>query len=115
MPLLDDPRLFAPVLDAFVRGIPHAFRDIAAEDGTQVRLRITGDAGGEWSLLREKGAWRLVKPLVAEPDASVEIDADTAWRLFTKGLTPEEAKGRATLNGYERLAEQVLNTVSIIA
>jgi uncharacterized protein (TIGR03083 family) len=115
VPLLDEPRLFAPVVDTFVRGIPHAFREVNAGDGTHVRLRITGAAGGEWSLVRAEGDWRLVKPLQAEPDAEVRIDQDTAWRLFTRGMTPEEARGRATLSGNARLAKQVLGTVSIIA
>lgn len=115
LPLLSDSRLFAPVLAAFVLGVPHAFRETEADEGTHVRLRITGDAGGEWSLVRSDGRWALVQPLDADADATVEIGQDAAWRLFTKGLTPREAKSCARLEGDGRLAEQVLRTVSIIA
>jgi uncharacterized protein (TIGR03083 family) len=115
MLLLYEPRLFAPALETFVRGVPHAFRDVDAADGTHVRLRISGPAGGEWSLVREAAGWRLVKPVEAEAHASVEIDQDVAWRLFTKGISAEEAGGRATLSGDQKLAAQVLETVSIIA
>lgn len=115
LPSLGDSRLFAPVLATFVLGVPHAFRETEADDGTHVRLRITGEAGGEWSLLRSDGRWVLVQPLDADADAAVEIGQDVAWRLFTKGLTPQEAKASATLEGDGRLAEKVLRTVSIIA
>ena len=115
LPLLTAPRLFAPFLATVVRGVPHTLRDEPADEGTHVRLRITGDAGGEWSLVRSDGRWALVQPLDGDADATVEIGQDAAWRLFTKGLTPQEAKERARLEGDERLAEQVLRTVSIIA
>jgi uncharacterized protein (TIGR03083 family) len=115
LPLLSDSRLFAPVLAAFVLGVPHAFRDTDADEGTHVRLRITGDAGGEWSLVRSNGRWMLVQPLDADAAATVEIGQDAAWRTFTKGLTPQEAKESARIEGDGRLAEQVLRTVSIIA
>ena len=43
------------------------------------------------------------------------MSADTAWRLFTKGLTPEAAAQRATLSGNQELARLLLSTVAIIA
>jgi hypothetical protein len=57
----------------------------------------------------------LVQPLDADAAATVEIGQDAAWRTFTKGLTPQEAKESARIEGDGRLAEQVLRTVSIIA
>ncbi len=113
--LLSDSRLFAPVLAAFVLGVPHAFRETDADEGTHVRLRITGDAGGKWSLVRSDGRWVQVQPLDADADAAVEIGQDAAWRLFTKGLASLEAKEHARIEGDGRLAEQMLRTVSIIA
>lgn len=114
VPLLTEPRLFAPVIATFVRGIPHAFRETNAPDDTHVSLRITGNAGGAWSLVRADGRWQMVQPLGGDEAASVEIDQDTAWRLFTKGTTPAEARERATLGGDAALAARVLDTVSII-
>ncbi len=115
LPLVTEARLFAPVIAAFVFGLPQAFRETEADDGTHVSLRITGEAGGAWSLLHSDGRWALVQPLGSDADASVEIGQDAAWRLFTKGLTPQQAKGSARLEGDGRLAERVLHTVSIIA
>jgi uncharacterized protein (TIGR03083 family) len=112
---LTGPRFLSPFFATVVRGVPHTLRDMTADEGAHVRLRITGDAGGEWSLVRSDGRWQLVQPLRGAADASVEIGEDAAWRLFTKGLAFEEAKAAARLVGDERLGSQVLRTVSIIA
>src|SRR5438094_596110 len=90
-PGLKDRRWFAPVLDAFVRAMPHTLREVESPDGTIVRLVITGEAGGEWLAAREHGQWALGKDTAAEYDATVTMDQETAWRLFTKGFTSERA------------------------
>ncbi len=116
VPGLYEPRLFAPVLDAFVRALPRTFRQTPAPEGTHVRLVIDGDAGGAWSLVRQNATWGLYTGVdTAPPVATTTLDQDTAWRLFTKGLTPEAARARATLAGDATLAAQVLRTVSILA
>lgn len=43
------------------------------------------------------------------------MDQDMAWRLFTKGIEREQARGRVKLSGDQELAARVLETVSIIA
>jgi hypothetical protein len=115
LPLLCEPRLFAPVLRTFVRALPHTFRDTSAPDGTRVRLTITGEAGDTWSVVRTAGSWSLEEPGGEEADASAEIDQDTAWRVFTKGLSPDEGIERSKLAGDRVLARQVFQTVAIIA
>lgn len=103
-----------PVLDTFVRALPHNYRDVEADDGTAVLLAITGEAGGDWSLLREGGRWTLHAGRAPSPAATVTLDADAAWRLFTKGLPREEAERRVAIEGERRLAEPVLRTLAIM-
>jgi uncharacterized protein (TIGR03083 family) len=114
-PGLQEPRYLAPVLDTFVRALPHTFRDVPAKDGTLVALTITGDAGGRWSLLREKGKRTLYLDAAQPPDAETIFPHDIAWRLFTKGISKSEAEAQATLIGNLPLARKLLDTVSIIA
>ena len=115
LPLLYEPRLFAPVLATFVRGLPYTFRNVDAPGGACVSLRIVGEAGSAWSLVRTGQGWRLIGGLEESADATVEMDQDTAWRLFTKAFSPVDARERASLSGDQRLAERVLQTVSVIA
>ena len=112
---LKDRRMMHPVLDAYARALPLTFAAIDAPDGTHVMLRISGDAGSAWSLLRRNGAWSLYEGVDAPPDAVATLDQDTAWRLFTKAITPADARPRAHLEGDDALASRVLETVSVIA
>ncbi len=114
-PGLTDRRFFAPVLGTFVRALPHTFRGVSAPEGAHVKLTITGDAAGEWSLLRDGGRWALFHDVFTAPDAAISTDGDTAWRLFTKGISKAEALTRAAVTGDRTLALKVLDTVSIIA
>jgi uncharacterized protein (TIGR03083 family) len=114
-PGLKERRWFAPVLEAFVRGLPRVLRDAPAADGATLRLTIAGDAGGEWIALRQGGEWILGTAPEMETDATVELDEDVAWRLFTKGMEKEEARRMARIEGDEALAERALDTVSILA
>jgi uncharacterized protein (TIGR03083 family) len=113
-PALTDRPWFHPVLDTFVRGLPHTFRVVEAPDGTAVTLTITGPAGDSWALVRSDGRWELFKKAADKPAAQVTLDQDIAWRLFTKGLTPKAAIQKASLAGEQPLAEKVLELVAIM-
>ena len=124
-----DPGFLTPVLDTFMRALPHTLRDTDAAPGTTVLLRVTGPCGGDWTCVRDAERWRLdaaplpraaasIAPTAPNapnaPNASIELDADTAWRLCTRGISPEQAADRAHLEGDERLAAAALRIVSII-
>jgi uncharacterized protein (TIGR03083 family) len=114
-PSLTAPRYFAPVLATFVRALPHTFRQVAAPSGTAVQLSITGASGGAWAVAREEPGWMLYTGATPQPAATVTLDQDLAWRVFTKGVSPQEARRTARLTGDPRLGAVVLETVAIIA
>ena len=114
-PGFKEQQFFVPVLGTFVWALPQTFREVHADEGTHIHLLITGEAGGEWSLGREQGVWVLGKTDSSQADASVVLDQETAWRLFTKGISKDDALQKWTIQGDETLARKVLDTVSIIA
>jgi uncharacterized protein (TIGR03083 family) len=114
-PGLTERRYLAPVLATFVHALPHALRGQAAPDSTRVRLRITGEAGGVWQAVRTAERWRLSKDQAGSTVATVTVDQDTAWRLVTRAMSPEEAERCASLEGDADLGRAVLRMVSIIA
>lgn len=114
-PGFKEPRYLAPVLATFVRALPRTFETILAAEGTVVTLTITGASGGRWSVKRVEDGWKLFSGTSTGPAAETILDEDTAWRLFTHGLTAEQARGQAILKGDPALGLQVLEMVSIIA
>jgi uncharacterized protein (TIGR03083 family) len=113
-PGLDRPEYLHPVLDTFLRALPHTLRDVPAGEGTTLEVTVTGPAGGTRTCTRTQGRWRLGRGARGHPDARVELDADTTWRLCSRGITPDEAAGRARTQGDQRLAAAALTVVSII-
>jgi uncharacterized protein (TIGR03083 family) len=113
-PPLYDPYFLSPVLDTFVRALPHNFRHTSAPEGTVVRLEISGDAGGNWFLVRTARMWELTLESESEPVAEVILSPDTAWRMFTKGVDPEAAQSLALVRGGAALASSIFRTVSVI-
>ena len=98
-----------------MRALPHTYRKVDAKDGALVAVTISGDSGGQWLLKREKDVWRLYLGGAAKTDAETIIDQEIAWRLFTKGISKEEALVGATLNGDRGLASKTLEMISVIA
>jgi uncharacterized protein (TIGR03083 family) len=113
-PPLYDPYFLSPVLDTFVRALPHSFRHAAAPEGTVVRLEISGDAGGSWFLIRTARTWELTLESETEPATHVTLPQDSAWRMFTKGIDPETAQASALVRGDVALASSIFRTVSVI-
>ena len=113
-PGLKEPRFFSPVLDTFVRALPHTYRSADAEEGTLVALKISGDSGGRWLLRREESGWQLYVDADQQARAELTIDQEIAWRLFTKGIGKDEARAGAQLLGDQALAANALEMISII-
>ena len=114
-PGLTERRWLHPVLDAFARALPHALRDHEAPGGTRVALEVLGEAGGIWIAERVGGGWRLGTGPVDGAAATVTMDQDTAWRLFTRGLPPETAAERVAIAGDPAAACRVLRMVAVLA
>lgn len=109
------PRLFRPLIETFLRGLPHTYRHTQAPEGTTVRIGIALDEVFEWFLIKTPDRWILRETSATTPEASVQIDADTAWKLFTKATKPDEALTMAHLTGNKELAGITLNLIAVMA
>lgn len=114
-PLLTQRKWLYPVIDTFMRGLPHAYRNMEATNGTSISVQITGEAGGEWSLIRDGGQWNLFEGSDPHAISRVQLDQNLAWRLFTKGVIQGEARQLVHIHGDVTLGEHVLGMVSIMA
>ena len=113
-PGLMTPELYHPVLDCFLRGLPHLCRDVDAAAGTAVEVEIAGDCGGRWFLSKGPDRWALVKNRPVAIDSRVVIPQELAWRLFTKGMDRETARAEIRMEGNNELAGKVLELTAIV-
>jgi uncharacterized protein (TIGR03083 family) len=114
-PALTGRKWLFPVLDTFLRGLPHTYRETQADEGSSVAFIIAGEAGGAWTLMREGGAWSLYTGEGEGFACEVRMDQDAAWRLLTKGLSREEAETRIEIIGDHRLGKPILGMLAVMA
>jgi uncharacterized protein (TIGR03083 family) len=108
------PELYHPVLDCFVRGLPHVYRDVVTPVGTIILLEISGECGGQWFLSRGSTRWHFVSRPTGELASRVTIPQELAWRVFTKGIDRESAWARIEIAGNRDLGEKVLGLTAIV-
>jgi uncharacterized protein (TIGR03083 family) len=108
------PELYHPVLDCFVRGLPHVYRGVDTPLGTLVLLEISGECGGQWFLSKESAGWHFVKPSDRKWASRVSIPQELAWRVFTKGIDRDSARSQIEVNGDRDLGEKVLQLTAIV-
>ncbi|MGW2182021.1 maleylpyruvate isomerase family mycothiol-dependent enzyme [Streptomyces sp. NPDC001732] len=109
-----EPHALSTVLDTFMRALPHTLRNTTAPVGTQIEVIVEGAAGGTWTVTATTERWSLVDPPSGRPTASVSLNAESAWRLCTRGIDPATALGLARVRGEHRLAEAACQVVSIV-
>src|ERR1700730_5776740 len=108
------PELYHPVLDCFVRGLPHLYRDVDVPDGTLLVLEISGECGGRWFLRKGHSGWGFVKPSDDKVASRVKIPQELAWRVFTKGIDRDSARAQIAVEGNRDLGEKVLRLTAIV-
>jgi uncharacterized protein (TIGR03083 family) len=112
-PGLMDARHAGPVLATFVHALPHALGDVDRAPETAVTVRLEGVGAGVWSVVAGPEGWRLWAGEAPAPAATVTLDVDDAWRLWTRGADAGTFQSR--IAGDQELGERVLRAVAIIA
>ncbi len=108
------PDLYHPVLDCFLRGLPHAYRNIEAPIGTALLVEISGECGGQWFLSRGSGRWSVERESPATFASRVTIPQALAWRVFTKGIDRNSARAQIDIEGDRNLGEKILDLTAIV-
>jgi uncharacterized protein (TIGR03083 family) len=107
--------LFYPFIDTFMMALPFTYRDVDAAEGTSVAITVSTEIGGSWFIKKENDKWVLSKGMTANPTTQVIIDPDTAWKLFSKSIRPENVMDVVKINGDKDLGEKALGMVSVMA
>jgi len=113
-PGIMDKEFFFPLIQTFMMALPHAYRHQTAPEGTIVAVKVTGDAGGAWRIKFENASWHFSSDS-GKATAEIELDPDTAWKLFTKALKKEEASSKIKFMGSEQLGQPILTMIAVMA
>ena len=105
---------YFPVLDCFMRALPYAYQNVAAQPGSLAQFHIKGECGGSWYLFRDGETWTLIASPAGETISETMIPQEIAWRIFTKGIAPEEAKTQVQTTGDEAVGLHILQMISIV-
>jgi uncharacterized protein (TIGR03083 family) len=108
------PDLYHPVLDCFVRGLPHVYRNVDAPAGTTLLLEVSGECGGQWFLSKGVVGWNFVSRPAGEIASRATIPQELAWRVFTKGIDRDSARRQIAIEGNRALGEKVLELTTIV-
>ncbi len=105
---------YSPLIETFMQALPYTYRNTKAENGTCIRVSITSEIGGTWYLQKETAGWRMTNEGCVV-NTEIFIDPDTAWKLFTKGLSPADAEKRIQFGGDFSLGKPVLSMLAVMA
>jgi uncharacterized protein (TIGR03083 family) len=99
--------LYYPFLEICLHALPYHFNDLSAAVNTKISVEIVGDAGGIWSIIREKKQWEFTLDEKLA-DAHVYIDQNIAWMLFSGGIDVYEASQYWQIIGNQDLGRHAL-------
>jgi hypothetical protein len=98
-----------------MRALPHHYREVYAQPGTLIRFVVTGEGGDEWQLLREELRWIMIDNRHTAAACVVEIKGKIAGRMFTKGISREDAASSIKISGKKALGVPVLSMLAVMA
>lgn len=107
--------LFYPFIDTFMCALPHTYKNVMALIDTVVKVTVTTDIGGSWQIIKQQAGWVLSTANADSFTAHVLIDPETAWKLFSKGMTLVEARSIVSIEGDEELGSVALTMLSVMA
>jgi len=107
--------LFFPFIDTLMYGLPHTYRNVAADTGTLITINIVSEIGGMWSVIKTTSNWELTGVENLPSTATITMQPDTAWKLFSKGISPGQAYDEVDIAGDKELGRVALQMVSVMA
>ncbi|MDT3401427.1 maleylpyruvate isomerase N-terminal domain-containing protein [Mucilaginibacter terrae] len=107
---------FNPVIETFMKAVPHVYSKTEANVGDIIRIEITGEGGNIWFVEKTLGGWRFINNMAGVPPiASVSMPGSVAWKLFTKGIKAHEAENHIKTEGDDALVKPLLSMIAVMA
>ena len=106
---------YLPYLETSVRALPHHYRAIKGKEGDLIKFIFRGQDDYTWFLKYQIGQWKLWTEVQEEPKCEVIIKNEIAWKIFTKGITKNEAIKQSQITGNIDLGLKVFEMIAVMA
>lgn len=107
--------LFHPFIRTFLYALPLAYRNTEAPEGAIIALQIGSAAGEGYRIIRNYNGWSLTEVSEAIATSTIQMSPDTAWKVFSKGISPAIALEQVTITGNIDLGKIALEMVAVMA
>lgn len=111
---LFEKELYQPFIATIMCGLPHQYKNTAANTGTSVLVKLK-ELDEEWHINKTDEGWVLRRETRLNPTSKIILDMDTAWKVFSKGMSPEAVVDKVNIEGDEALGKVALGMVSVMA
>jgi uncharacterized protein (TIGR03083 family) len=105
--------LYYPFLQISMLALPYHYRDKNAAHGTVIKLKIVGDAGGSWAIIRGNESWHFTDP-EREASTQIYIDENIAWMLLSKCIDIAESQQYWQVAGDYELGAHALKMTAFM-
>ena len=113
-PFLSDEKWMHPLIDTLVRSLPYFYMNkFPYKTNSIVQLIVNDISNGKW-ILKKNNAWELFVGETSDYSSKVVMNADTAWRLFSKHIPKEDAIKRITIEGDIELGQAMFELTTFI-
>jgi hypothetical protein len=104
---------YMPYLETSMRALPYHYRDVKGEKDDVIKFEIIDF--GAWYLYYNGDKWLLKNDCEIEPISVVLIKSKIAWRIFTKGITKQEAEIQSNIFGKIELGAKIFEMLAVMA
>jgi uncharacterized protein (TIGR03083 family) len=113
-PLQLESDLYYPVLDTFMRGLPHGYRMVPARRKETLAIHVTGETSGTWYLADDDSGWELFAEVDNPPSTTLRIPHDVAWKVFANRPDKVQLKDQIEVEGSPDKALHILTMVAFM-
>ncbi|MFC3417849.1 maleylpyruvate isomerase N-terminal domain-containing protein [Algoriphagus hitonicola] len=105
---------YLPYLETSMRALPHHFASLVAVDQTLIQVELKGEFSAIWWLNKTEDKWGLLPFSKQKPTSILTVSDDLAWKIFTKGISQEEAFKQLGFTGEGIFARHFVKMIAVM-
>lgn len=105
---------YLPYLDTSIRGLPYHYRDLNGDTGDLIQFVFLGEKNKSW-FLQYDDQWELLKLTDRTPNCEVRIKDQYAWKIFSKGISKQEAIDSSEIIGKREIGLKIFDMIAVMA